>query len=305
LKIFVNLLFAFFNYSGLLKLLRYLYRDKVVIVLYHNPSPLDFELHVQYIVERYNVISLSDFIERLTGGNDSPLPKNSLIITFDDGHAGNYSLLPTIIKYQLRPTIYLVSDIVGYERKFWWTVPGSALEIEELKMIPNRQRIKVLHDQYCFDSECNFSDAERQSLTWGEIFEMKDYVDFQSHTRFHPILTTCDDAELDDEILKARLNLELRLSNKVEHFAYPNGAYNKNIISRVKNFGYASARTTDCGFNDLNSDPYRLKILGVSDSGSIKRLQLDLCGFPLILIKIYSSLFRCAVRLRSVLYFNK
>jgi hypothetical protein len=64
------------------------------------------------------------------------------------------------------------------------------------------------------------------------------------------------------------------LNKKIEHFAYPNGDYSIREIKFLKECGYKSARTLDIGFNDINSNPFKLKAMGVEDDASINIL----CG---------------------------
>jgi len=49
-------------------------------------------------------------------------------------------------------------------------------------------------------------------------------------------------------------------------------------LNLVKAAGYRSARTTDVGWTDRNSDPFRLKITGVSDDASIHMVVAQLSG---------------------------
>jgi hypothetical protein len=44
--------------------------------------------------------------------------------------------------------------------------------------------------------------------------------------------------------------------------------------------GYVSARTVDIGWNGPDSDPYRLKVVGITDDASINYLVCQLSGIP-------------------------
>jgi hypothetical protein len=48
----------------------------------------------------------------------------------------------------------------------------------------------------------------------------------------------------------------------------------------VRSAGYESARTTDAGFNDLRTDPYRLRVVGTRDDDSLNVLAGQLAGVP-------------------------
>ena len=51
---------------------------------------------------------------------------------------------------------------------------------------------------------------------------MKDNVDFQSHSQFHPILPSCEDKLCEKEIYQSKKDLEVVLNSPQKHFAYPN-----------------------------------------------------------------------------------
>ena len=108
------------RYSGLLYFIRSLTRNKVTIVLYHNPDQKVFKRHIEYLNKYYNFITLDLLIDSIKCKNWSNIPNNSIVITFDDGHLGNYKLLDTIKKYKINPTIYCCSNIVGTKRHYWW-----------------------------------------------------------------------------------------------------------------------------------------------------------------------------------------
>ena len=69
------------------------------------------------------------------------------------------------------------------------------------------------------------------------------------------------------------------MNKPIEHFAYPNGDYGEREIEYVKKCGYKSARTIDCGWNSINTDPFKLKVTGVQDDASINKLCAQISGF--------------------------
>ena len=65
------------------------------------------------------------------------------------------------------------------------------------------------------------------------------------------------------------------------HFAYPNGTYGDRDRALCEKAGYQSARTVDAGWNDIRTDPYRLKSMVVSDKAAVSLLALSLTGIPM------------------------
>jgi peptidoglycan/xylan/chitin deacetylase (PgdA/CDA1 family) len=65
-----------------------------------------------------------------------------------------------------------------------------------------------------------------------------------SHTRRHALLPNEDPAVLKDEVAGSRHRLESSLGHPVTHFAYPDGAFNRQAVEAVAAAGYRSAFTT-------------------------------------------------------------
>ena len=99
-------------------------RYVVPIMMYHQVEPIDhheanwvqpvhFEQHMEHLAKhKYNVISLSDLIEAIE--QNKALPKNTVVITFDDGYKNNYTnAFPVLKKYQFPATIFMPADKVG------------------------------------------------------------------------------------------------------------------------------------------------------------------------------------------------
>jgi peptidoglycan/xylan/chitin deacetylase (PgdA/CDA1 family) len=203
------------------------------------------------------------------------LPNYSLLVTFDDGHKSNISLLPIFIKYNVKPMIYLCSKVVGTFHPFWWKMLEDESP-EGYKKMTNTERLKILKNSGKYDPEQVVS--EPQGLTREDIMMLKGRVTFGSHTQTHPILIKCTDEEQENEIVKSRVELENLCGEPVRHFAYPNGDYNQYSITLCKKAGYLTARTTDVGWNGKNTDFFQLKLVGISDDADIHKLRLQLSG---------------------------
>jgi len=73
-------------------------------------------------------------------------------------------------------------------------------------------------------------------LNKDEILEMRDLVNFQSHTLSHPELTKLKPEEAEKEISLSKTKLEELTGTKMNAFAYPVGYYNANILEMVKKY---------------------------------------------------------------------
>ncbi|MHA1343132.1 MAG: polysaccharide deacetylase family protein [Promethearchaeota archaeon] len=274
-KVIKEVIGLILRFSGLLCLIREIFlKNKVTIIKYHCPSSSIFKKHIEYLSKHYNFISLNKLINAIYQKNCSSIPPKSLIITIDDGFKENYNLFNIFKTYRSYPTIYVCSHIINTNRNFWWKT--GFRNSKKLKRLKNKYRLKVLKEKIGYNPTKEYS--TRQALSLEEINEMMPYVDFQSHTKFHPILTTCTDVECKEEIKVSKEYLEKLLNKKIEHFCYPNGEYNFREVRYLINCGYKSGRTLDIGWNDINSDPYRLKAMDVEDDASINVLVAQIIG---------------------------
>jgi peptidoglycan/xylan/chitin deacetylase (PgdA/CDA1 family) len=103
----------------------------VPILMYHhvrpspvkdlnNSSPLAFEKQMAFLKKyNYNVLSLDEYftIKKSAG----TFPRNSVVITFDDGYDNNYTnAFPILKKYNFPATIFVISDYVDHESFLTW-----------------------------------------------------------------------------------------------------------------------------------------------------------------------------------------
>ncbi len=271
-----QLLFKILRYSGLPFLFReVVQRPRVTIVMMHDISLPAARQAFSYWKRHYNIITMQDYLNACKDKSVHQLPPKSLVLTFDDGHKGNFELLPLIEELEIPITIFLCSDIVGTNRHFWFLHEGC--NADNLKKVPNNERKKQL-------AETGLSETEeysvRQALSSNEIAKMKKstLINFQSHTRFHPILTQCADKKAFDEINTSKETLEKRYNLSVEGFAYPNGNYSTKEIAMVKEAGYRYALTTNPGFNSLQTDLFELKRFSVNDSTNLNEIVVKTSG---------------------------
>jgi len=268
--------------SGIPFLIReVLCRNKATILMYHAPKPDVFAKHLTYLSKRYHFITLDSLVDAIRNRDWSKITPKSLVITIDDGHAGNYALTALFKRYNIRPTIYICTQIINTHRHFWFKADGLRERRykkyrESLKRTSNQKRLARLKAEYGFEPQKGFPD--RQALNRRELVDMAPYVDFQVHTQFHPILTTCTDGACQKEIWGCKRDLEALLNIKCDHFSYPNGDYTEREIDIVKQCGYKSARTSDGGWNDIHTHPYRLKAMDITNDASINQLIAQMSG---------------------------
>lgn len=269
-----RLAFYLLRVTGMPFLLRLLMqRRRVSILCYHDPRPEDFARHLRILTRRYTLISLRRYLDWRRAPARA-LPPYPLVITFDDGHRGNYLLRDVLARYQIPATIFLCSSIVGTRRHFWWKEAGD-IDRDVLKRATDSKRLQVL-------ARGGFTEfreyTERQSLSEQEIEELGGMVDLQSHTRFHPILPRCSAQRAAEEIRGSKRELEARFGLSVYAIAYPNGDYSARDAELAQRAGYECALTMDGGYNGRGTDVFRLRRLSMADGASDDELLVKASG---------------------------
>ena len=270
------LIFKILRFTGLPFLFRELVqRNKVTILLYHDIGKEAFAKNLVYLSGRYNIIGLDDFINACRKNDATALPEKALIITFDDGHLGNYELRQVLENTRIPVTIFLCAGIINTNRHYWFTYRHPEISKSDLKRLSNRKKLELL-EKAGFTPETEF--PKPQAMSKSQILEMKPVVNFQAHTIFHPCLPQCDDREVREEIITAKKMLETEYNLPINAIAYPNGDYSDRDIAVSKEAGYTCGITVDFGYNTIHTDLFRLKRLSVNDTGNLDELAVKASG---------------------------
>ena len=271
-----ELLFKLLRLSGLPILFReVIQRNKVTILLFHDISKETAEQTFSYLSKNYNIVDLNDFINAIDKRDKTKIAKKALILTFDDGHIGNYEILPVIKKYNIPVTIFLCASIINSNRHFWFKYKNQSISTGRLKHLSNKEKLNVL-SKVGFEQDKEFD--KPQALQKSHIDEMKHHVNMQPHTLFHPCLPKCDNDEAREEIFNSKEILEREYKLKINTISYPNGDYSERDISLAKEAGYKCGITVDFGFNTIRSDIFKLKRLSVNDTADINELIVKASG---------------------------
>jgi poly-beta-1,6-N-acetyl-D-glucosamine N-deacetylase len=262
-----------------------LQRRRVTILVYHKLPPETADRHFAALRRRYNIISLAEYLAYRTDAHKQ-LPPKPLIMTFDDGHRGNYALKPLLEKHGVRVTLFLCSGLVDTNRHFWFETEMSNNVRQGLKRVADEERLEVL-------SGLGFSETAeqptRQALSASEIEDMKPVVDFQSHTVYHPLLPQCSDLRAFDEISHSKRQLEDKFGLSIHALAYPNGDYSTREIAAAEKSGYQCALTLDHGFNSRETPAFQLKRICINDDAGLNELIVKASGLWGFLKKLTRS----------------
>jgi len=266
---------------------------------YHlgHPTVEEFVSQVKYISMHHSLVSLEDIVGYI--GGFKILPPNPVAITFDDGYHDNYSLaFPVLKDYQCRAAFFLTTDFIDtgkipfhdqiiyglcHTRTKKLRMEGiniasceyplstlneklkSFMAIQaSFKSLPYEKRtayVESLLTQLGVEIDITFSN--NLMLSWEEINEMElSGHSFYAHTRSHPLLTSLNPGELEEEVLESKkvINEKLSVGNGI--FCYPygkRGEFDKDITQLLKDHGFNAACSAIHGLNRPGGDPYAIK----------------------------------------------
>ncbi len=255
---------------------RTIQRNTVTILVYHNIRYETVDLLFRTLKKRYNFISLSEYIDRLYDHNGKGFPERAIIFTLDDGYLENYRILPLAVKYGVKPAVFLCSGVVDTNQALWFNVFRTRKEKENLKKMPDEERISLLNG---YQGAIAGKERTRAFLNKAEIAEMKGIFEFQSHTITHPILGKCSDEKSRHEIFGSKRELEDKFGVTITALAYPNGSYGKRETEILKDAGYKCGLTLETTKNNLHSNPYTLSRIPLNDDSGINEIIVKASGF--------------------------
>ncbi|MBA2881473.1 peptidoglycan/xylan/chitin deacetylase (PgdA/CDA1 family) [Desulfosalsimonas propionicica] len=276
------------RFTGIPWYLREVYaRRKITIINYHNPSPDIFLQHLKYFSRHYSFVSAHAVARALDWQDFSDLPPKPMLITFDDGYAGNAHLVGAIRKYHVPAMFYIVAGTAGTKRVFWFEmVRNDPALLERLKQVPDQKRRALLQKKTGHTDTREYE--IRHCLSIDELKQLADAgANIGSHTLFHPMLDKCDEKTGKRECVEARKRLEKILEIPVEHFALPGGRGARVCRQWVKQAGYRTCRTIAPGWVTQASDPFSLPNFGIDDKAGPHKAAIQACGLWEMLKKVF------------------
>lgn len=186
---------------------------------------------------KYNTITLNELEKFLKG--EIELPKNSVVITFDDGYKSNYVYAYPILKeYGFKASIFMITELITNE-------------------------------------PTEFDPKTLQYLSWSEMIKAQDVFEYASHTNnLHkldannksflvrkPEDVVYDDLKKTQEILKTT------------YFAYPYGQYNKNTLDILNSLNFKMAFTTKSGTVKPGNNILKLKRYVITPNISLNKFK--------------------------------
>ncbi len=222
------------------------------ILMYHSVSrsehfftvtPEDFAEQMKYLHDQnYSVVSFRDLLFLVT--HKKPIPQKTVVLTFDDGYADNYTeVFPIIKKYNFPITIFLTTGFVGQSRVLR---TGESMPILSLAQI---------HEMY-----------------------ESGLVSFEAHGHTHHKLVHLDVAAMTEEITDSKKYIEETLGWPTSVYAYTAGRYDEKVLSVIAPiFPYVvSVHAGFCGVRDFVTHPLTLPRQSVDSTTSLSQFTLKI-----------------------------
>jgi peptidoglycan/xylan/chitin deacetylase (PgdA/CDA1 family) len=285
-------------------------------VLYPDPAEPEgviaggrLQRQLRYLKRHYRFASLSEAVALLA--RPGALREDLVVVTFDDGYAGNFEAAWPVLREEGVPaTIFVTTGFLDGEG-LWFDFarralvaalaagrrlparprralaaalgrwPGRARRaewaVERLKRLPPAARQRLLDE--LADADLPLGPPARP-LTWKQVRTLAATgIEIGSHTVTHPILAQLTPAQQAAEIGLARDRIRQETGEPPKAFAYPNGGardFNAATRAALRAAGCAAACTTLRGGNRPGCDPLRLRRIGVGrDPGFVLAARLS------------------------------
>ena len=224
-----------------------------------DATPAAFSEQVEFLARHFTFVGIDDLCRRARGGS---LPKNPLLITFDDGYRDNYrEVLPILQRHGARAAFFIATSFVSERRVFWWDrisyavkrsrrtriqlrVPAP-LAVDLDGVAARRRAIQVLtrliKNQFALDVPAYLADIDRACdvewtpalersiadelvMTWDEVRALAAAgMDVESHTRTHRLLHLLPIEEVDTELRGSSDDLLREIGRRPRAISYPVG----------------------------------------------------------------------------------
>ena len=159
------------------------------------------------------------------------------VITFDDGYLDTLEqALPILNTFGFTATCYVVSGRMGSYNDW----DAAALNVR--KQLMTAEQVKAWHAAG---------------------------MEVGAHSRTHPHLPKCSDAELREELTGSKVDLEALTGAPVTQFCYPYGDLDARVAEAVRSAGYSAATTTRRGRARPGDDSMLLRRILVSGSNML------------------------------------
>lgn len=256
-----------------------LYRDKVIVLMYHHIAeseageevtitPAKFESHLKVLKDnKYQVISIEDYVHFVK--ENKAVPPNAVVITFDDGYESYYRYAyPLLKKYGYTATNFVVTSYLDSS--------NPSLPFMTWKQLKEMKGTGFSFYSHSHNSHARVKGADNQlvaPLAHKIWLEGKNRLESEDEYR----------KRIRDDLSTANQLLHEKLGNEMNILCFPLGFYNKSVIDIGNEIGIDFFFTTRDGINTrkdkeiyrihagtryMTSDKLSAKMLKFKDTGN-------------------------------------
>jgi peptidoglycan/xylan/chitin deacetylase (PgdA/CDA1 family) len=257
-----------------------------------------FERQLLFLRRERRPVSLGELVSALRSGR----PADGMVaLCFDDGLRNNLTqAVPLLRRHGVPATLFVATYHCDDRRLLWFNKAKLAFlyfPSAELSVLGRRFRLGSAAGrrrslQSVLDAASALPLAELMALDRAlpdpadfappEVFEggfrglsrdelatlrSDPLIEIGAHTRFHPFLSRCTDAEIEAETEEGRAYLESAVGIRPRFFSYPAGDYDHRAVRVAKRLGFEAAFCVVPRFPDADG-PFQLPRTGIYDGSS-------------------------------------
>ncbi len=253
-----------------------------------------FIKQMKFLKKNYNMISIDDIYHHIK--NRIPFSKKDVAISFDDGFKNNFTIAaPILNKLKIPAIFYICPKSISKKKMFWVDQIETCIDkckkskikinslsskniylnnikkkislIKKIKKICKNLNIKKKDDMIKILKKVTSVEPDIKSSKNYELADWKiikrisknNLFTLGGHSLEHDILTKMNMKELDNNITKTIAIIKNKTGVNIEHFSYPEGKFNNNVIKYLKKNNIKSAPIATGLKNTHNTDLYKIK----------------------------------------------
>lgn len=252
-----------------------------------------FQAQMEMLAKKFRPVPLDEVGLFLKGEAD--IPERAVVVTFDDGYTDNYeTAMPILDRVGIPATFYVTVDCIENRRlpwpsrlrfsfrttakKTWSDHSGTVWNLQSDQ--GREQAYLSTCDRVCqlaavalenvvsrIEEELDAKlpdDRGRLMMTWEQVrgLSRNGHI-LGSHTMTHPNLAFLSVEDARSELVQSKIQMELHLAARVEHFSYPCPAlfpnWTEQTTAESRKAGYQTAVTTSNGLARKQDNPLCLK----------------------------------------------
>lgn len=260
----------------------------------------------------YEIVSLDEAIDNF----GTPTAKPRAVLTFDDGELGLHrQLLPMVDELGVPVTVYVATGQIETGRPYWFdrlmnglqtiapaTIDLGSFGIDPVRVGATRGPENWLAIAGILEALKNLAPADREQATETalrqvssadlrsftpiapmNVSQLQDLakhplVTLGSHTHCHSLLDQLDIAEAVETVQHSCRLLTEWTGNRVEHFAYPNGNFTRDLEFAGAQLGFKSATALKSKVWRGGDSAYAIPRIPIGRYDDVRRFGLRLAG---------------------------